>query len=152
MTIDKPEPYLVRLGDVLFLSRGHRLYAAVVPEVEPTTIATGYFFILTPNTRVVIPEFLAWSLNQSAFQESLKPYHRGSHIPIVSRTDVEDLRIQVPPLEVQQRVLTLYELLERERRLFASIQDKRSLLVQAVSRKLMLETKISKTSLPELGH
>ncbi len=144
--IDKPEPYLVQPADVLFLSRGHRLYPVVVPEVEPNTIATGYFFILTPNTHFVLPEYLAWSLNQPGFQESLKPYHRGSHIPMVSRTDVEDLQIQVPPLEVQQRVLTLNELLERERRLFTSIQEKRSLLVQAVSRKLMLETKISRES------
>lgn len=139
VALDKPEPYLVQPDDVLFLSRGHRLYPVVVPEVKPNTIATGYFFILKPNPRVVLPEYLAWSLNQPDFQESLKPYHRGSHIPMVSRTDVEDLRIQVPPLELQQRVLALNELLNHERRLYAAIQEKRSLLVQAVSRKLMDE-------------
>ena len=139
VTLDRPEPYLIQPGDVLFLSRGHRLYATLVPEVELNTIATGYFFILRPNNRVVLPEYLAWSLNQPGFQDALRPYHRGTHIPMVSRTDVENLPIQVPPLQVQGRVLKLNELLDQERRLFAAIQEKRSLLVQAVSHKLILQ-------------
>lgn len=144
VNMHRPEPYQTEAGDVLFLGRGHRLYAVVVPVVEPHTIATGYFFILRPNPRLVLPEYLAWSLNQPDFQESLRPYHRGSHIPMVSRTDVENLRIEVPPLEVQHRILTLNELLDRERHLFAAIREKRSLLVQAASRKLMHETQTEK--------
>lgn len=149
VTLDNPELHLVESGDVLFLSRGHRLYGTVVPQVKPNTIATGYFFILRPKATTVLPEYLAWSLNQPDFQESLKPFHRGSHIPMVSRTDVADLKIHVPPLEVQRQVLLLNELLDRERHLTAVIQEKRSLLVQAVSHRLMLETKASDESLLE---
>lgn len=144
VSIDRPEPYLTQAGNVLFLNRGHRLYAVVVPEVEPNTIATGYFFILTPNPHLMLPEFLAWSLNQPEFQESLRPYHRGSHIPMVSRSDVEELRIEVPSLEVQQRILALNNLMDDERRLFAAIQEKRNILVQAVSRKLIQDTQTDK--------
>ncbi len=140
VALDRPEPYLVQAGDVLFLGRGHRLYAVLVSEVEPNTIATGYFFILRPNPRLVLPTYLAWSLNQPDFQESLRPVQRGSHIPMVSRADVENLRIEAPPLDLQQRILTLNGLLDRERRLYAAILEKRGLLVQAVSRKLMRET------------
>ncbi|MDS4040941.1 MAG: restriction endonuclease subunit S [Candidatus Competibacter sp.] len=140
VTLDRPEPYRIQVGDVLFLGRGHRLYAVLVPEVEPNTIATGYFFILRPNPRAVLPAYLAWSLNQPDFQESLRPFHRGSHVPMVSRTDVEELRIEAPPLDVQQRILTLNGLLDRERRLCAAILEKRRLLAWAVSRKLMRET------------
>ncbi len=139
VAIERPGPYLTEPGDVLFLGRGHRLYAVVVPEVQPNTIATGYFFILRPNVRVVRSEYLAWSMNQPEFQESLRPFHRGTHMPMVSRTDVEDLRIHLPPLDVQRRILKLHDLLDEERRLSAAIQERRSLLVQAVSRKLMVE-------------
>jgi restriction endonuclease S subunit len=139
VSIDKPQPYLVQPNDVLFLSRGHRLYATVVPEVAPNTIATGYFFILRPDEHTVSPEYLAWLLNQPSFQESLKPFRRGTHIPMVSRTDVENLRIQIPSLEVQRQIVKLNELLDKERRLVAAIQEKRRLLVQAASRKMMLK-------------
>ena len=140
VSIDKPEPYLTQAGDVLFLNRGHRLYAVVVPELDPNTIATGYFFILRPNPRVMLPEYLGWSLNQPEFQELLRPYHRGSHIPMVSRMDLEELRIQVPSLEVQRQILALNNLLDQERGLFAAIQEKRSMLVQAICHKLMHQT------------
>lgn len=140
VALDRPEPHLIQAGDVLFLSRGHRLYAVLVPPVGPNTIATGYFFILRPDHRVVLPEYLAWSLNQPDFQELIRPYHRGSHIPMVSRSDIEGLRIHVPPLEVQRRILLLNQLFDNERHLVAEIQEKRRLLIQMVSRKLMLET------------
>lgn len=144
VTIERPEPYLTQPGDVLFLSRGHRLYAVVVPEVGPNTIATGYFFILRPNSRIVLPEYLAWSMNQPEFQESLRPFHRGTHMPMLSRGDAEDLRIHVPPLDVQRRILELNELLDEERRLSAAIQERRGRLVQAVCRKLMNEQRTPK--------
>jgi len=130
---------------VLFLDRGHRLDAVAVPELPPNTIATGYSFILRPNLRVMLPEYLAWSLNQPDSRASLRPFHRGGHIPMVSRSDVEELRIQVPPLDVQRRILTLNNLLDQEHRLFAAIQEKRGLLGQAVSRKLMRVARLSES-------
>jgi hypothetical protein len=136
--IEQPEPYQVREGDVLFLARGHRLYAAVVPEVEPGTIATSYFLILRPKDGLVSAEFLAWSMNQPEFQRSLRPFHRGSHMPVITRREVEHLRIHVPPLDVQRRILRLNELLKKERRLTTAIQERQSLLVRAVSRKLLV--------------
>lgn len=137
VNLDRPEPYFARTGDVLFLSRGHRLYAAVVPKIDAKTVATGYFFILRPKVHLVLPGYLAWLMNQGVFHESLRPYLRGSRVPMVSRADVEDLSIRLPSLEVQQRILKLNELLDEERRLSAAIQDRRSVLVQAISRKLL---------------
>jgi hypothetical protein len=53
---------------------------------------------------------------------------------------VEELRIEAPPLAVQRQILGLNDLCDRERRLCAAILEKRRLLAQAVSRKLMRET------------
>jgi hypothetical protein len=144
ITIERPDPHLTRQGDVLFLSRGHRLCAVVVPTVEPNTIAAGYFLVLRAKDRVVLPEYLAWSINQPDFQASLRPLHQGTHMPMVSKTNMENVEIQLPPLDVQRRILTLNHLLDEERRLSAVIYQRRSLLVQAVSRKLMLEQRTNK--------
>jgi len=137
VTVERLEPHLVQQGDVLFLSRGHRLYAVVVPAVVPNTIATGYFFVLRPKTQAVLPEYLAWTINQPDFQEALRPLRRGSHMPMVSRSDVENLQVQLPPLEVQRQLIRLNDLFAEDRRLSAAIQERHNLLVQAVSRKLI---------------
>ena len=74
VNVDRPQPYLVQRDDVLFLSRGFRLYAVIVPEVGKNTIATGYFFIIRPRPDLIVPEYLAWAMNEPDFQESLRPY------------------------------------------------------------------------------
>jgi restriction endonuclease S subunit len=135
--VDNPEPYLVSQGDVLFLSRGHRQYAAIVTEPVQDTIATGYFFIVRPKASVIRPSFLAWTINQPDFQECMRPYVRGSHIPLVSKVDFQDITIRVPHLAVQDRIMTFQALFEREKQLSAAIQEKRQQLVQAVSQKLI---------------
>lgn len=135
--VEKPEAYEVSQGDLLFLSRGHRQYAAVVSEPVRNTIATGYFFILRARTKWVKPNFLAWSINHPEFQEALRPFVRGSHIPLISKTDFQDLSIRLPPLAVQERIVELQHLFDRERELTAAIEQKRGQLLQAVSAKLM---------------
>jgi restriction endonuclease S subunit len=135
--MNKPELYLVSQGDVLFLSRGHRQYAAVVREPIQNTIATGYFFILTPRMKLVRPDFLAWSINQPDFQENLRPFIRGSPVPLVSKSEFQDQIVNLPPLAVQERVIELQHLFDRERELTAALEHKRGELVQAVSRQLL---------------
>jgi hypothetical protein len=137
VAVDRAEPYLIRREDVLFLGRGHRLYGTVVPDVPPNTIATGYFFILRADPAVIVPEYFAWALNQREFQEALRPFHRGSHMPMISRTDLAALAVQVPPLSVQREILHLNQLLAEELRLMEAIGRHRSRLVEAVSQQLM---------------
>jgi restriction endonuclease S subunit len=135
--LDNPEPYLVTQGDVLFLSRGHRQYAAPVSEPVRNTVATGYFFILHPNQDMIRSDFLAWSINQPEFQDALRPFTRGSHMPLVSKSDFQDLTIGLPTMAVQDRILALQQLIDRERELTTDLQLKRGKLVGAISRELL---------------
>jgi hypothetical protein len=135
--LDNPEPYLVTQGDVLFLSRGHRQYAATVSEPVRNTVATGYFFILSPDITLVRPDFLAWSINRTEFQDAVRPYTRGTHMPLVSKSDFQDLTITLPAMAVQDRILALQQLTDRERELTTALQLKRGKLVEAISRDLL---------------
>ena len=135
--LDNPEPYLVSQGDVLFLSRGHRQFAALVSEAVRNTVATGYFFILRPDVDRVRSEFLAWSINQPDFQAALRPFTRGSHMPLISKSDFQDLTIGLPEKAVQDKILELQQLIDRERELTTVLQRKRGTLVEAVSRALL---------------
>lgn len=134
--MDNPAPYLVEQWDVLFLSRGTRLTATLVETPVENTIATGFFFIVRGKPKMIRPGFLAWSLNQPAFQDALKPFVRGTHMPIVSKSDYLDLPISVPPLAVQDRVMELQALFDREKRLTTTLEARRQELVRAVSDQL----------------
>ena len=95
------------------------------------TIATGYFFILRPSPRIR-PGYLAWAINQNGFQERMPPLVRGSHIPLITKTDFGGLTLDVPPLETQQLIETIDSLHQRENTLVQLIQQKRSRLIDAV--------------------
>ncbi len=130
--IDRAEPYLVRQGDVLFLARGARLRAAAIEDDLRGTIANGFFFILRP-VPLVLPAFLAWSINARPFQEQLRPFVRGSHIPLVTRGDLEQIQIDVPPLETQRLIVALDEAQRREKYLQQVLEAKRAQLIEAVT-------------------
>ncbi len=129
------EKYEARQGDVLFLARGHRLFATAITERVHDTVATGYFFILRPKTDRIRPEYLAWYINQPPFQAVLRTYMKGTHQPLVARKDVEDLRVEIPPLETQAAITALEDLRLTEQHLLAAIRHKRSQLLLAVSMK-----------------
>ena len=128
-----PEKYLAQQGDVLFLSRGQRLLATTITEPLHDTVATGYFFILRLKSDSVLPRYLAWAINQTPFQSVLRTFMKGTLQPLVSRKDIEDLCVEVPPLEVQEAIVAIDDLRVREQHLLAAIRSKRSQLIQAIS-------------------
>lgn len=130
-----PEKYDARQGDVLFLSRGHRLFATAITEPIRDTVATGYFFILRPTTDKVLPRYLAWYINQPPFQGVLRTHMKGTHQPLVARKDIENLEVEIPPLATQGAIVALDELRLEESRLLTAMQEKRSQLIQAISMK-----------------
>lgn len=125
--------YEAHQGDVLFLARGHRLFATAITEPISSAIATGYFYILRPKMKNILPRYLAWYINQPPFQTVLRTFMKGTQQPLVSRKDIEDLEVQIPPLSVQQAIVELDDLEVIEQRLLAALQQKRSQLVQAIS-------------------
>lgn len=127
------EPFQARPGDVLFLSRGQRLFATPLEGPPENAIVTGYFFILRPDRDVVLPEYLAWSINQPNFQARLAPLAKGSHMPQVARADFEQLDVDLPPLETQRLVMRLHGLWEREQGLVARLQEARERLLRGAT-------------------
>ncbi|HDH05736.1 MAG TPA: hypothetical protein ENH01_08485, partial [Nitrospirae bacterium] len=62
------EKYSVNKNDVLFLARGHRNFAVPIMGSLENTIAASTFYILKIKTKKVIPEYLAWCINQAPAQ------------------------------------------------------------------------------------
>lgn len=131
--LDKPlDFHLVSEGDVLFLSRGHRLFATAITMPLHRTIAPGYFFIVRPHNTTVMPEYLAWYINQAPAQNRLKPSHAGSYMPIVPKSAFDQLVIELPPLSTQRAIVALDQLARKERHLTAELETIRRQMIEAV--------------------
>jgi restriction endonuclease S subunit len=108
------EQHLLNFGDVLLQSRGSKFPAAVVDKPVHGIAALG-LIVIRPHA--IVPEYLKWVLNQSRTRDAFRGAARGTYIPFLSRTNVEDAAIPVPAVEIQQRIVEIDRLLSREQRL-----------------------------------
>lgn len=123
--------YQVIQGDVLFLSRGNRNFATPVDVSLQNTIAAGYFFILKLNSPIVLPDYLAWYINSAPAQQFIKNVARGTHMPVVPKSALEELEVDLPSLRTQQTIVALDKLSKKERSLLQKLEQRRSELVRA---------------------
>lgn len=132
-----PEKYLLHPGDILFLSKGLRNFAYCLKEPMTNVIASGLFFILRIKDETVLPEYLAWYINQSPAQTKIKNMAQGTQIPMISCSQFADLEVDIPPIEVQKIIIELDRLAYREKVLLQSLTEKRHQLIQALCRNLI---------------
>lgn len=131
MRIDLPKVksgFVLRAGDILFISRGTRNRAALVETDMGSMIAGAQFFILHPHE--VLPEFLAWYINQEPAQQYLEKAAVGSNVRLITKTALGQMPVPVPPLETQHRIVAVYHLGLEEKRLLEEIKQRRSKLVE----------------------
>ncbi|HCL81908.1 MAG TPA: hypothetical protein DHW81_06735 [Nitrospiraceae bacterium] len=132
--IDKlSENYIVNKGDVLFLSRGHKNWAAPILEALEDTIAVSHFFIIKLHNEKVLPEYLAWYINQPPAQQFLYSLaKRGSHMPIIAKGAFEGLTIEIPSIITQRKIVEISRLMKKEDQLLGDIQKKRTQLINSI--------------------
>lgn len=137
VNVDNPERYFVDQGDVLFLSRGRQLAATEIAEPVGGVIATSYYFILTPKREVMLPGYLVWALNHSTFQRWLSEVTQTTSIPWISRADFEQLKIDVPTIEAQQKIIDIVSVANQQKQLTQKLISVRDQLIDAICMQLM---------------
>lgn len=134
IVFDKPySTYLVTRGDVLFLSRGHKQFAVAIEHDLRDTIASGYFYILRIGPARIRPAYLAWYFNQQTMQDQFKQLAKGTHMPFVSQAEFRELEIPIPPRAVQDQIVALAALADREQAILTELAAKRAQIVQTLS-------------------
>ncbi|RBP20158.1 hypothetical protein DET50_13812 [Marinobacter pelagius] len=126
-------------GDILFMARGTRNDAAVIRALPANTVCTPNFFHLRlkPEAFKLMPEFLAWQLNQIGAQRYFAMCSQGSAAPNVTKTQLGDLPVVVPPIEQQKLMMKLAEAARREQVLLEQLIENRQRMTDAVAQKLL---------------
>ena len=126
---DLPERYLVGRGDVIFRSRGEpNIAVALGDRFVERAVAVLPLFVLRPKPEIILPEYLAWAINQPASQRHFDRVARGTTMRMVPRAGLEILEISVPPIDTQRRIVAIDALAEREWSLAILAADKRRAL------------------------
>ena len=116
------ENYRLEPGDILFMSRGIGNYAVLLEDIPNDSIASLTFYILRAKQEID-PRYLAWCINQQPFQAQLSGVRTGAGTPMIPRKMFAEMCIPLPPLEEQQKIARLGNLLGQEQRLLRQLQE-----------------------------
>lgn len=125
--------YFVRGGEVVFRSRGEPNAAVAIPASLPEPVVVIVpLVIVRPDRDRVLPEYVAWAINQPDAQRRLGAEAQGTSLRMIPMAVLENLEIAVPDLPTQKRIVELDALARQEGQLLRQLAARREELVSAI--------------------
>lgn len=145
--------YLLETGDLLFVSRGPNNVAIPLvrasfqpfPERWENVIAAYTFYIVRPDRSRVLPEYLAWVINQPTAQMYLTAQARGTVAKLLPKGAFEELEIPLPPLAVQHQIVELERLRAKEEQLLRQLIAARQRLMQQACHEVIQRDQVAES-------
>jgi len=129
----KIEKFLLQDGDILFAAKGAKNFAVVYQYKFGPAVASQTFLVARLNRdfrSVILPEYLAWFINNPQSLNKLKAAATGTSIQLISSSVFKDMEVDVPSIEKQRKILKIYELRAKEINLQMQVQALREILIQ----------------------
>ena len=126
-------------GDILVAARGNHNYAVLVADAPPAAVAAPHFFVVRTKGHALLPEFLAWLLNQRQCQRYFDQNAEGSVTKSIRRSVLEATPIAIPPLEKQHVVMQLVSTLKREQQVLHLLVHRNEALLGSIAADLINE-------------
>ena len=118
----RKDPDWLQDQDVLFVAKGANAYAAPLLKAPPRTVCSQHLYVIrVKEPQQVLPDFLAWQLNQPPAQRYLRQSAEGSHQLSIRRSMLEQTPIRIPSIERQRAAVELARLADAERAAMQSL-------------------------------
>jgi len=97
----------LKAGDVLISNKGR--FAAAVFDISDTDtwIVPASIIVLTITDCNILPGYIALYMNSAKGQKQFQKLNEVSTVPFVSRTNLMEMDIPIPPLKKQNLLVTL---------------------------------------------
>lgn len=132
VSMDVPAGRQVREGDIILRSRGDRSTCAIVAGDPGRALVAAPLLRLRVADDRLLPAYLNWFINQPSAQAHFGRHAEGSSVKMISKQVLEDLEVEVPPLDRQESIVALAALSQRERTLCSTIHAARGHLLTDV--------------------
>lgn len=119
------------------MAKGFRNVAIVYSEYMGPAVASSSFFVIRVNSQQALPGYVAWFINHPNSQKILKAKAKGTSLPSISISALADLEIDLPDMKIQQEILLIQDLRNKEKQLISEIE---ALKEQHIQQELLLKT------------
>ena len=120
------EHHLAQKGDLVFRSRGQLNTSAILLD-DPgrAVVAAPLLRIRITQPDIVLAEYLNWYISQRDAQRYFTSRQEGTSVNMISRKQLEEMPVAVPPLEQQKNIVALASLSAREQTILRTLTEKR---------------------------
>lgn len=134
----RKQPEWLRKGNIIFAARGARNLATCMPNLDRPVVCAQHFFRITlKTTDSILPEFIAWQLNQIPLQRYFRQSAEGSAQVSIRRAVLEQAMITLPPLEQQIMLTRFTDKALKEKQLLTKLIDNRRQQIVAIANDLL---------------
>lgn len=112
--------YLTKLNDVV-LRLSSPFHATSIDDSLSGMILPSNFCLLRGIKNIVIPEFLSFYLNSAAAKKQLLSQVSQSTMNIIRTTTIKELELELPTLEIQNKIVNIINLYRKEKRLLGNL-------------------------------
>jgi restriction endonuclease S subunit len=133
----RKSPDWLKKGDVLFAARGARNAAAFVGDIDKPTVCAPHYFLIQVTDKSVLPEFIAWQLNQENAQRYFANSAEGSAQMNIRRAVLEATPLVIPSIEKQKAIVGFDNKVKQEKRLLNNLIDNRAKQMQGIAKALL---------------
>lgn len=138
---DLKERHLVQAGDLLFRSRGVTNSAALVGGGLGRAVLAAPMLLIRPQSEVVEPAYLQWFINHPSTQATLAAQAAGTSVKMIGKGALDQLKVVLPPLEKQRRIVEVAQLVSREATLLEELRGRRKALLEGILLRSAEETR-----------
>src|SRR6202011_2039090 len=108
-------------------------HAVGVVALSRPAISVPGLHVIRPDKKRVLPHYLMWCINHPRTQAAIAAVAQGTHAPFVSKQSLGRVRVPLPPLAVQHRIVEVNRLRENERQLAAQLSQAQDSLVASAT-------------------
>lgn len=126
-------------GDVIFTARGPKNIAACLEHgLEEPVVCSPHFFIIQINKPdELLPEFLAWQLNQAPAQRYFDGVAVGSWQVGINKSSILELKLSVPNIDTQHKIIELAKTALKEKHIMLELIRNRESQLQGIARNIL---------------
>ena len=136
----KKAPNWLRSGDVLFVAKGVKHFAALVEDLPVNTVCSPHFFLIRVKPEYqnrVKPEFICWQLNQLPAQRYFSTTAEGSLHLSVRRQVLENTPIKLLDIKDQQLIANMHKCATKERTALSKLIENKDKEQAAIALQLL---------------
>ncbi len=120
---NKIKKHLLKKDDIIIASKGFSNFAVVCDESIGPAVASSMFLVVKNiQTNLILPEFLEWYLNLPQTCDYFQNNAKGTGLPSIGKTVLENLKIPLPNIEKQKLILEVVKLRCQEDAIKTKIQ------------------------------